>query len=92
MNAKMKVEDGAFIVLKDSVCAPTRAGWVPESRKNAPIENNILLDDVVCNSPSTVGWIVLGGSNNGWLVWKDKDGNAIDEYRVNTNTEEIINE
>lgn len=92
VDARMKVKDGAFIVLKDSVCAPTRTEWVPESRKNAPIEDNVLLDDVVCNTPSTVGWIVLGESNNGWLVWKDKDGNAIDVYRVNANIEEITNE
>jgi len=55
---------------------------MPESRKNAPIENNILLDDVTCNSPSTAGWIVLGGHNNGWIVWKDEKGNSIDLYRT----------
>ena len=82
VEAKMKVEDGIFIVLKDSICAPVKNGWMPESRKNAPIENNILLDDVTCNSPSTAGWIVLGGHNNGWIVWKDEKGNSIDLYRT----------
>lgn len=80
-SAKMRAEDGTFIVLKGSVCAPTKPGWAPEVRKIAPIKNNILLDDVVANSPSMAGWIVLGHSNNGWMVWKDKDGKPIDLYR-----------
>lgn len=79
--AKMRVEDGTFIVLKGCTCCPTKDGWVPESRKNAPIKNNVLQDDISTNSPSTAGWIVLGHSNNGWTVWKDKDGNPIDTYR-----------
>lgn len=83
VEASMKVEDGTFVVLKGSTCAPTKQGWVPESRRNAPIANNILLDDVICNSPSTAGWIVMGGSNNGWRIWRDKDGRAIDVYRAN---------
>ncbi|NLD17317.1 MAG: DUF4357 domain-containing protein [Tissierellia bacterium] len=82
VEATMKVEDGVFTVLKDSICAPTKDGWIPESRKNAPIKNNILLDDIICNSPSTAGWIVLGSSNNGWFVWKDVEGNTINLYRT----------
>ncbi len=83
VEATMKVEDGVFVVLKGSTCAPA-SGWIPESRKNAPILDNVLMDDVDCNSPSTAGWIVLGVSNNGWKVWKDKDGNSIDVYRNNS--------
>lgn len=81
VEATMKVEDGIFTVLKGSTCAPTSSGWVPESRKSAPIIDSVLQDDVMCNSPSAAGWIVLGESNNGWFVWKDREGNAIDSYR-----------
>lgn len=81
VSAKMRVEDGTFIVLKGCSCAPTKPGWCPEARKTAPIKNNFLLDDVVANSPTMAGWIVLGHSNNGWTIWKDNNGNPIDIYR-----------
>ena len=80
-SATMRVEDGSFVVEKGCTCAPIRQGWAPEARRTAPIKNNVLLDDVVVNSPSTAGWIVLGHSNNGWAVWKDKNGQPIDTYR-----------
>lgn len=81
LTATMRVEDGTFIVQKGSICAPARDGWNPEACKNAPIVNNILQVDIETNSPSTAGWIVIGGPNNGWLHWKDKDGHPIDIYR-----------
>lgn len=83
VSAKMRVIDGEFIVLKGSTCCPLKGDWAPEARKNAPIENNTLLEDVSTNSPSTAGWIVFGCANNGWIVWKDKAGNLIDTYRKN---------
>lgn len=81
VKAKMRIEDGTFIVLRGSTCCPAKEGWVPEARREAPIVNNVLQDDVSTNSPSTAGWIVLGHSNNGWTTWKDKDGKSIDIYR-----------
>lgn len=81
--ATMCVEDGTFTVKKGSVCVPPKEGWIPAALKNAPIKNNVLQDDVSTNSPSTAGWIVLGHANNGWVIWKDKDGNSIDTYRKN---------
>ena len=81
ITATMSVEDGTFIVRKGCTCLPTKEGWMPEARKNAPIKNNILQDDVVTNSPSTAGWIVLGHATNGWHIWKDSNGNPIDIYR-----------
>lgn len=36
------------------------------------------------SSPSTAGMFVLGGSINGWVEWKGKDGKTLDElYRKN---------
>lgn len=52
-----------------------------EIRKTALIVNNILADDVICNSPSAAGWVIAGRSNNGWLEWKDKNGKLIDIHR-----------
>lgn len=80
-NGKAVVEDGVFKVLKGSICAPIKAGFVPGIRRNAKIENNILMEDVICSSPSTAGWIVIGRANNGWTEWKDRDGNKIDLFR-----------
>lgn len=81
IEATMRVEDGLFIVEKGSICAPVKGGWIPEARKNAIIENNILQEDIECNSPSTAGWIPLGASNNGWTSWKNDDEEPIDIYR-----------
>lgn len=81
IEATMRVENGLFIVEKGSTCLPTNAKWVPEARKNAIIKNNILQEDVECNSPSTAGWIALGHTNNGWSIWTDEDGQTIDIYR-----------
>lgn len=81
ITAKMRVEDGTFIVLRGCKCLPIKGDWAPEVRRQAPISDGILQDDVIANSPSTAGWIVLGHVNNGWTTWKDKDGKPIDYYR-----------
>lgn len=83
VTATMCVEDGTFVVKKGSICLPTKEGWVPAARKDAPIKDGVLQDDVRTNSPSTAGWIVLGHANNGWVMWKDKSGKPIDTYRKN---------
>lgn len=81
VTATMKVEDDMFTVLKGSICAPTKSEWMPDARKSALIENDTLLEDVSCNSPSTAGWVVLGNANNGWTVWENESGDSIDIYR-----------
>ena len=81
VKATMRVEDGLFIVEKGAVCAPVVADWAPEARVNAVIKDNILQDDVECNSPSTAAWIAMGKASNGWVVWKTADGKPIDMYR-----------
>lgn len=81
VTATMHVENSVFTVLKGSVCGPAKEGWQPEIRRNAPIKDNVLMEDVVTGSPSMAGWVALGHVNNGWTTWKDKDGNVIDTYR-----------
>lgn len=80
-QATMKVENGDFIVLKGSTCAPSEDKWQPESRRSAQIENNILQEDVFCHSPSTAAYVVRGKATNGWTAWKNSDGIPIDEFR-----------
>ncbi len=42
----------------------------------------VLESDKTFSSPSTAADFCIGSSNNGWLVWKDKDGQTLDSvYR-----------
>lgn len=81
VNGKAIVKDGVFTVLKGSFCGNTGKGYIPFIRRNAKIKDNILQEDVVCMNPSSAGWIIIGKSNNGWLEWKDLQGNLIKKYR-----------
>ena len=44
-------------------------------------QNDVLVEDIECNSPSTAGWVPLGKANNGWIVWKTADGKPINTFR-----------
>lgn len=44
-------------------------------------ENNILMEDIVCDSPSAAGWVVMGKNNNGWMEWKNEKQEPLDKYR-----------
>lgn len=81
IKAKMKVESGVFTVLKGSSCCPVTASWAPAPRVAAVIVNNILEEDMECNSPSTAAWIPMGQASNGWMCWKTADGQPIDVFR-----------
>jgi hypothetical protein len=42
----------------------------------------VLTSDITFSSPSTAADFCIGSSNNGWLVWKDKEGKTLDsKYR-----------
>lgn len=86
-KASMRVEGKKFIVEKGSECFPCDNERMPEARKNAKIVNDVLQEDVICASPSTAGWVVLGNFNNGWKKWKNKDKQPIDIYRTNNENE-----
>ncbi|QRG86506.1 GIY-YIG nuclease family protein [Bulleidia sp. zg-1006] len=81
VNGKATVKEGVFTVLKGSFCGNTKKGYIPSIRRNAKIKDNILQEDIVCMNPSSAGWIVIGKSNNGWVEWKDLQGNLIEKYR-----------
>lgn len=90
-NAKGFYHSEGFTVLKGSIiandCVPSLK-W-KEKRDNlvkeyATLENGSLImnSDKTFSSPSTAADFCIGSSNNGWLVWKDKDGNTLDSvYR-----------
>lgn len=81
VNGKAIVKEGVFTLLKGSLCGNTGSGYIPSIRMNAKIVENILQEDIICNNPSSAGWVVIGKSNNGWAEWKDVQGNSIQKYR-----------
>lgn len=86
-KAKGFYNSSGFTVMKGSVVA---ASAVPslhwkEKRANLLEEYTTVRDgvlvmdsDKVFSSPSTAADFCIGSSNNGWLVWKDEDGNTLD--------------
>lgn len=87
-NAKGFYSSDGFTVIKGSVIAKTMVqsfNW-KEKRKKMLQEytsmedgdNLIMHSNKTFSSPSTAADFCIGRSNNGWLVWKDKDGNTLD--------------
>lgn len=81
-----------FTVLKGSVIATTMVpsfNW-KEKREGLLQEYTtmdgdklVMTSDKTFSNPSTAADFCIGSSNNGWLVWKDKDGNTLDSvYRT----------
>ena len=76
-----------FTVLKGSIIAKSSVPsftW-KEKRENLlndyTVSNGDKLElesDKTFPSPSTAADFCIGSSNNGWLVWKDKDGQTLD--------------
>lgn len=83
ITATMQIKDGQFIVLHGSKCSPIEKApkQKPEIAKTAIIKDGVLQNDVPCPSPSTAGWIPLNKPNNGWLEWKNNNGDPISIYR-----------
>ena len=88
------VYDGeSFEVLEGSEIDMNRkchSATMEKQRQTALANGNIVFVDgkykltvsVSFTSPSSAGQFVLGGSINGWVEWKDKDGKTLDElYR-----------
>ena len=90
-DAKGFYSSNGFTVLKGSVIAKTTVPSLKWSDKRnslvneyAAIEDDklVMTSDKTFASPSTAADFCIGSSNNGWLVWKDKDGNTLDSvYR-----------
>ena len=80
-----------FTVLKGSVIAKISAPSLKWGDKRnrlisdyTTIEGGklVMTSDKTFSSPSTAADFCIGSSNNGWIVWKDVDGNTLDSvYR-----------
>lgn len=87
LKGKMRYEkqNHKFILLKGSdVTTESGKGLAPNvdrARNRASLENEKLLEDVVLDSPSACASFITGAACNGWMYWKDTDGNCIDNYR-----------
>jgi hypothetical protein len=90
-DARGFYDENGFIVLKGSKLAkdpvPSFA-WkekrLKEIEEFATNQGNhyVLKIDRTFTSPSTAADFCIGSSNNGWIVWKDKAGQTLDEvYR-----------
>lgn len=52
-------------------------------KESAKVKDEKLLEDIICDSLSMAAGVVSGAHNDGWKVWKDKDGNLVNKYRKN---------
>ena len=90
-NAQGFYNSDGFTVLKGSIIAKTSVpslGWQEKRSKllqeytEVSGDQLILTSNKTFSSPSTAADFCIGSSNNGWLVWKNKDGNTLDSiYR-----------
>lgn len=83
--ARMRKKNSSFILCKGCKLLTQKgyltAGWKTVREAAKTDDNQILLEDIVCNSPSMASSIVIGHSSNGWKNWKNAKGEAIDIYR-----------
>ena len=86
-DAKGFYNANGFTVLKGSIIAPTSVPslkWCERRQKMVSeytvIESgkHVMTSDKTFTSPSTAADFCIGSSNNGWLVWKDAEGNTLD--------------
>ena len=90
-DAKGFYSTTGYTVLKGSIIAPTSVPSLKWSEKRQKMineytilesGNHVMTSDITLSSPSTAADFCIGSSNNGWLVWKDKEGNTLDSiYR-----------
>lgn len=91
-NASGFYHANGFTVLKGSIIEKSSVPsftWTEKREKllkdyTVPNGDKLVLEsDKTFSSPSTAADFCIGSSNNGWLVWKDKDGNTLDSvYRM----------
>lgn len=81
VNGILLIKDGNCIVKKGSICSPTYVKKVENNCKIRKLKDNVLQEDIVCESVSKAANIVLGSSADGWREWKDDRGNTLNYYR-----------
>ena len=97
-DATAKQNSEGFVVLKGSKIAPSSDGDInispgnSKKRKECKIENNVLQEDVLFNSPSSAAEFVTGKSSNGWISWKNKDGKTLRDLENMNSDIDSLNE
>ncbi|MBR6149134.1 MAG: GIY-YIG nuclease family protein [Lachnospiraceae bacterium] len=88
VKATAIVQNGSWTLLQGSVLGVTEDVGMSmkgkKTRNNMPLDvNGKLLEDFELGecSPSFAGAVVMNQSNDGWLDWKNIDGERIDIYR-----------
>ena len=83
-NSKMVVQKGAVLGSYTNISATK---W-REIRNSLRVNGYTTLEDFEASSPSMAAVIVLGHNVNGWVTWKNGNGEYIDIYRVTKNSDE----
>ena len=90
-DAKGFYSSNGFTVLKGSIISQTVVSSLKWADKRKSLVNEytanengklIMTSDKTFSSPSAAADFCIGSSNNGWIVWKDDEGNTLDSvYR-----------
>ena len=90
-DAKGFYSSNGFTVLKGSIISPTVVSSLRWADKRKSLVNEytanengklIMTSDKTFSSPSAAADFCIGSRNNGWIVWKDDEGNTLDSvYR-----------
>lgn len=85
IEATMIVKEGKFIIPKGTKLSPTEVGKLADNirsiRHSNLVKDYITQEDVSFMAPSAASDLVIGAPSNGWIYWKNKDGDSIDIYR-----------
>ena len=83
VNGILEVKNGVMFMKAGSILADEedRSEGNKHLFVGLKIENNILKEDFVIKSVSTAASLVSGRSSNGWVSWKNANGDLIDIYR-----------
>lgn len=85
VEAKCRKIGRNFVVLAGSKISQTVARYVPDkikkARKKAKISaENILLEDMIFDNPSSASAFVVGISSNGWVEWRTSAGITLKDF------------
>lgn len=85
VEATMIVKEGKYIIPKGTVICPAEGKRLADNirsvRHSNLVKDYITQEDISFMAPSAASDFVIGGPSNGWVNWKNKDGDSIDIYR-----------
>lgn len=94
INATAIIKNGEWTLLKGSILGISEGIGGSQKAKNLRKtlnidENGILLEDAELGecTPSFAGNLVMNQANNGWVDWKNKQGQPLEIYRKKENND-----